>query len=142
MTKSDKNQTRFIVGRGFLTPLYFMKTLLYCIPPPFFQILSKPPSFPVTSNPHSHCSFFGWICDTATFDVLVYLMILWIYTCRALVPEGTWCVFYATRHQVYRGLIDNVVFCWYSNLISHTQTHAHTKRHTIHSRASRLTLSY
>ena len=96
-------------------------------PPPFFQILSN--TFPLSLLPPTPTptAFFGWIGDRATFDVLVYLMTLWIYTCRALVPEGTWCVFYATRHQVYGGLTHNVVFCWYSNLISHTQTHAHTK---------------
>ena len=43
-----------------------------------FQILSTP-SFPVTSKPHPHCSFFGWTGDCATFDVLFYLIILWIY---------------------------------------------------------------
>ena len=26
-----------------------------------------------------------------------------------LVPEGHWCVFYATRHQVYQGLNHHVV---------------------------------
>ena len=43
---------------------------------------------------------------------------------------GSWCVFYATRRQVCWGLTHNVVFCWYSNLISHTQTHTHTNTHT------------
>ena len=38
-----------------------------------------------------------------------------------IVPEGSWCVFYA------RGLTHNVIFYWYSDLISHTQTHTHTQ---------------
>ena len=53
-----------------------------------------------------------------------------------LVPEGPWCVFYATWCQVYWGLTHNVVFNWYFHLISHTNTH------TTHSGASRLTHSY
>ena len=47
-----------------------------------------------------------------------------------LVPEGPWCVFYATRIQVYWGLTHNVVCYWCSDLISHTQTHTDTHRHT------------
>ena len=41
-----------------------------------------------------------------------------------LVPEGPWCVFYATRCQLYWVLTRNVVFYWYSDLISHTLKHA------------------
>ena len=52
-----------------------------------------------------------------------------------LVQEGPWCVFYATRHQVYWGLTCNVVFYLYPDLISHTHTH----EHTAHSGANRLT---
>ena len=44
----------------------------------------------------------------------------------ALVPEGPWHVFYATRYQVYWGLTCNVVFYWYSDLILHTYTHTQT----------------
>ena len=56
-----------------------------------------------------------------------------------LVPEGPWCVFSATRHQIYWGLTCNMFFligihsmqgfCWYSDLILHRykQTHIHTK---------------
>ena len=45
-----------------------------------------------------------------------------------LVPEGPWCVFYATRCQLYWVLTRNVVFYWYSDLISHTLKH--TLKHT------------
>ena len=31
--------------------------------------------------------FFDWMDHCATFNVLFYLMILWIYTCQALVPK-------------------------------------------------------
>ena len=45
-----------------------------------------------------------------------------------LIQEGPWCVFYATASQVSWGLKNNVVFYWYSYLISHTQTHTqHTQ---------------
>ena len=67
----------------------------------------------------THCSLgsFSWMGDQRKFDVLFYLIILWIYTCRSLVPEGPWCVFY-------------VVFCWYPDLISHMQTNTHTTQCT------------
>ena len=57
---------------------------------------------------------------------------------RMLVPEGLWCVFYATKRQVYWGLTHNVVFCWYSDLISHIHKHSHAA----HSRAIILTHPY
>ena len=87
----------------------------------------------------SHCSvpllflfscFFDYIGDHATFDVLFYLKIIWIYTCQAslgtLVPEGSRCVVYVTRHPVYCGRTHNVVFQWYFDLISHTLKHINT----------------
>ena len=46
-----------------------------------------------------------------------------------LVPEGPWCVFYTTRHQVYWGLTHSVVFnctlIWY-HTHEHTNTHTHS----------------
>ena len=56
-----------------------------------------------------------------------------------LVPEGPWCVFYLTRCQVYQGLANNMVFYWYSDLIS---PHTNTQTHTVHSGASRQTDPY
>ena len=41
------------------------------LPPPLFLMLS---------------CFFGWMGDCTTFDVLFYLMLLWIYTFLALGP--------------------------------------------------------
>ena len=73
--------------------------------------------------------FFGWMGDHATFDVLFYLIIIWIYTCQALVPEGPWCVFYAKMSQVYRGLtyVLFLLVLWFD--ITNTQTHIqHTQR--------------
>ena len=55
----------------------------------------------------------GWSCHMMT-DVLSYLMILWIYTCRALVliylvPKGHCNVFYATIRQSELSTIPHVV---------------------------------
>ena len=94
-----------IVGRGVVTS-YFMKAhpilhtyytlyyTLYYLYYPHFQIF--PPL------PHPYCrlqplpqllfrlsSFFGYMVDPNTFDVLLYLMLLWIYTCQALVHFKT-----------------------------------------------------
>ena len=46
-----------------------------------------------------------------------------------LVTEGPWCVFHATRCQVYWVLTHNVAFYWYSDLLPHTQTYKHTHTH-------------
>ena len=72
-----------------------------------------------------------------------YILDLHMSSLGTLVPEEPWCAFYATRHQVYWGLT-HVDSCWYSNLLSHTQTHTHTHTHThtAHSEASRLTHQY
>ena len=51
-------------------------------------------------------------------------------------------LFYVTRHQVYWGLTHNMVYFWYSKLISHTQTHIHTQRHTVQSGVSTLRHPY
>ena len=72
-----------------------------------FQILSTP----LASNLQHHgsfCCLVSWLNgDSATFDVLFYLIIFWIHSCRALVP----CyVFYGTRCRVYRGMTHNAVF--------------------------------
>ena len=63
-------------------PLYWL--------PPFFQFCSSLP-FPFHLQPHRYCSFCCPISlvkcgDHTTFDVLFYLMIIWIYTCQTLVP--------------------------------------------------------
>ena len=104
---------------------------LYCLLP-LFKILLNP--CPITSNLHPHCSFcclvfFGWMGDCMTFDVLFYLL-LWIYTCWALVPhyQEEFDVFYVTRHQFYWGLTHVffvfLVVLWFD--ITHKHTHIHT----------------
>ena len=118
-----------IVGRRVLTPLFY-EDPLYISKLPFFKFCPTP--LPCCLQPPALllillCYFFGWMGDHATFDVLFYSMISWMYICRAL---GSWCMFYATRCQVYWVLTCDVVFCWYSNLISHTQTHMHKDTHS------------
>ena len=93
-----------IVGRGVVTP-YFMKAppyITYILHPILHPILPILPPFSNLSTPHPNCrlqtlpqmlfqlsSFFGYMVDPNTFDVLLYLMLLWIYTCQALVHFKT-----------------------------------------------------
>ena len=59
-----------IVGRGVLTPLFYEDPLYY-LPPHVSNLVHL---LSVTSNPQPHIGY-----DHATFDVLFYLMIIWIY---------------------------------------------------------------
>ena len=70
-----------VIDRGFLIP-YFMKTPLYCLPPPFSSsVQQQPPPPHPTPLLHSYCPF---CCHVSLTEW--YLMILWIYTCCALLP--------------------------------------------------------
>ena len=114
---------------------------LYCLPP-FFKIWSPPP--PLSCHLQLPLLlllsyFFGWMahliwCATLLNDN----MDLYMSSLSTLVPEGPWYVFYTTRHQVCWGLTHNMVFYWYSNLISYT----HTSTKTAHSGASGFTHTY
>ena len=78
--------------QGVITPLFYEEPL-YCLPhPPFFFKFCPCPSPPLPCHlqPPPHLffllsCFFGWMGDHTTFDVLFYLMIIWIYTWQALV---------------------------------------------------------
>ena len=119
---------------------------LYCLPPSLiFKFcpppLSPPPApshFPSTSNPHAtvlsvvlFLRLNGSSCHIWCATLLHNNMDLHMHSLGTLLPEGPWCVFYAfyaTRHQVYWGLAHNVIFYWYSDLISHTGKHTqHTQ---------------
>ena len=115
-----------ILSRGFLFLIsHFRKTPLILATPffsnfvhtPIASILQPPPPLLFLLS-----CFFGWMGDRPTFDVLLHMLSL-----DTLVPVGPCCLFYATRHQVYRGLTHNIVFWWYSDLLSHTQTHTNTR---------------
>ena len=77
-----------------LTPLFYEDPPILLTPTPVSNFVQ--PSLPLSPNPcHLHpphqgffllSCFFCWMGDHATFDVLFYLMIIWIYTCQALVP--------------------------------------------------------
>ena len=60
-----------------------------------------------------------------------------------LAPGGSWCVFYATRCQIYWGLTHMWFFAgtliWYH---TNTKSKTHTQTHTAHSGAIRLTHPY
>ena len=73
-------------------PLFYEKPSYIAYPPPFFFIFCPPPPshLPCHLQPPPPLlfllsCFFDWMSDCTTFDVLFYLMILWIYTCWALV---------------------------------------------------------
>ena len=73
----------------------------------------------------------GWSLHIWVAILLNDIMDIHISSLGTFVPEGRWCVFYATRRQVCWGLTHNKILCWYSDLISHTQTHTRTEtQHT------------
>ena len=82
----------YIIGTGALNSLFYEDLYclysLYCLTPSFSNFVQPRPCHlkipPLLFFLLS--SFFGWMGYHATFDVLFYLMIIWIYKCRALVP--------------------------------------------------------
>ena len=115
---------------------------------PIFKFCPTPPSPPPFLSP-SVVLFFclnGWSRRIWCASLLNDIMDLHISSLNTIVPEGPWCVFYATRYQAYWGLTHNLVFCSCSDLISHIHTHTHTHTythtHTTHSGASRMTHRY
>ena len=113
---------------GFLSHLFYEDSPVLSIPsPPFSNFVHPLPTLPVLLWP----CFFDWIGDLITSDVLFLMTdIMDLHMSRL----GTfWCVL-CNKVLVYQGLIHDVAFCKYSDLISHTK-----KRHTTHSGANRLT---
>ena len=91
-------------------------------PPP--NSLSPPTPTPIVLSVVLFFWLNGWMGDHARFDVFIYCSNLFndnmdqqMSSFSTLVPEGPWCVFYATRHQFYWSLTDTF-FYWYSDLIS------------------------
>ena len=121
-----------IVGRGVLTPfiLWIPPPSLLPTPLPFFKFCPTPPPFLVVSLAE-------WVIVPYLIRYFNDIMDLHMSSLGTLVQEGpSWCVFCARSCQVYLGLI-HVVFCWYSDLISHTQVHTHTHKATHHTQGPR-----
>ena len=95
-----------------------MKTPLYCLP-----------STPRVLSVVLFLLLNGWSRHIWCAVLLNDNMDLHMSSLGTLLPEGPWCVFYATRCQVYCGLTHSVVFYWYFNFISHTHTHTHMHTH-------------
>ena len=113
---------------------------------PFFKLFPPPPPHPPSQHTRTSLS-----SQTSTPAVLSVVLFLWLngwshcIWCAILlnddmdlhmwsllgnlVPEGTWCVSYATRCKVDSGLTNNVVFYWYSRF-DITQTHKLTSIHS------------
>ena len=130
-----------IVGKGVLTPLFYEDPPILPTPLLFFKCCI-PPSlqlhFPVTSNPHPHCSFCllvsfaEWVITTHLMCHFNDNMDLHMSSLGTLVTEGPWCVFYATD-------IKFVEFWHIMWFFTSTQSDFHTQTHIAHSRASRVT---
>ena len=123
-----------------------MKTALI-LPPPLFQILSNTPPFlsPPTPNPHySFCChfFFGWMGDHVTYDIQFYLMIIWIYSCQALVPYYQKDLDVCLMQQGIRFTEVWHIMLFFTGTLIWYYTHKNTQTHTAHSGASRLTNPY
>ena len=122
-----------MVGGGVLTP-YLMKSpfFKFCQPPPF--LLPPTPTLPALS-----VVLFLWLDGWSRYIICTILlndiMDLQMPSVGTLVPEGPWCVFYATRRQVYWGLTKCgfLLVLWFCY---------HIHKHTTHSGASRLTRPY
>ena len=78
--------------------------------------------------------------NRTTFDVILlnYIMDVHMLSRGTLVPAGSWRVLCNKASRLLS--LTYVVFFWYSDLTSHTQTHI--KTHTTPSGASRLTHPY
>ena len=120
----------YIIGIGALTSLFYEDPPIL-LNPIFFKFCPTPPLSPQNPTPTVFSVvLFLWLNGLSRHIWCAILlndnMDLQMLRLGTLVPEGPWCVFYATRRQVYWGL-EHVVFNWYSNLISHAQTHKHTQ---------------
>ena len=131
----------YIVGRGVLTPPPPNLWRPHCIAysslfssfvqpvPPLLKLPTLDPTAPFVALFLvlfwlNRCSLHIWLAILLNDIVDIHISILGTF-----VPERRWCVFYATRRQVYWGLTHNKILFWYSDLISHTQTHTRTKTH-------------
>ena len=122
-----------------------MKTLLYCHPHPFSSFVPPPPTSqsPLTSTPTVlSVVLFLWLNVWSHHIWCAILhnenMDLHTPSLVTLVPEGTWCVFYATRCKVYWALTQ----CGFLLVLWFDITHTNTQIHTAHAGASRVPNPY
>ena len=118
------------------------RPLLLLTPPSSFKFCPTPsPLLPchLQSPPQLFfllSCFFGWLSDHATFDVLIYLMIIWIYTCQALLPWYQKDLDVCFMQQGVRFTeVWHIMWFFTGTLIWY-------HKHTAHSGASRLTQPY
>ena len=126
-------------------PLTLWRQPLYCLPP-FSNFVQHPP-FSITSNPQPPLLFllpffFGWMGDHVTYDIQFYLMIIWIYTCQALVPYYQKDLDVCLMQQGIRFTEVWHIMLFFTGTLIWYYTHKNTQTHTAHSGASRLTNPY
>ena len=100
--------------------------------------MSTPSASPIAFNPPTSTALsvvlFLWLnerlCHIWCAVLLYNIMGLHVLDLGTLAPEGPWCMFYATRHQVYWGLTQCGFFLVVGRDITHTHTHTHTPTHT------------
>ena len=96
---------KLIFGRGILAP-YFMNTPVLFISP-FSNFVQPPSPLPCHLQPPAPLLFLRlnwWLRHIWCAVLLNDIMDLHMSSLGTLVPEGPWCVFYATKRQVYWGL--------------------------------------
>ena len=108
------------------TPLFFQILSTFPLPP----FLSPPTPTPTALPVVLFLWLNVWLCHIWCAILLNDIMDLHMLSLGTFVPERLWCALHATRDQVYWGLTHNVVFCWYSDLTSHTHKHTHKKTYS------------
>ena len=112
----------------------------YILPTPFFKFYrTYIPLLPCHIQPISPLffllsCFFGWMGDHATFDVLFYLRIIWIWTCRGLILSTRWtlmCVLCNKASSLMRCDTERDILpvLWFDITHKNTHTHTHTHKH-------------
>ena len=89
--------------------------------------------------------YFDWRGDGATFDVLFYLMILWIHKCGTVLPyyQKDLDVYFTQQGINFTEVWYIMWFFAYTLIWYHTHTHTHTHTHREREReASIMTHSY
>ena len=112
----------------------------------FFKFCPSPSHFLVISSPTPtvlSVVLFLWLSRWSHIWWAVLLnddMDLHMLSLGTLLPEGPWCVFYATSKG--SSLLRSDMWCGFLLVLWFDITHKQTDKHTAHSRASRLTHSY